>query len=129
MMTMSAVTGWIAAVPRGVGGGLPEDDEGVAAQHLAVEDAGAVEARRLDALDEPHELSHGSRAGHPEMNGHGRARWLRHHVTTCSRVMMTGAAPGARKFASSARVAAYSAVAAEARMACVSSNHVSARPS
>ena len=35
-----------------VRGGLPQHDEGVAAQELAVEDAGAVEAGRLDVLDE-----------------------------------------------------------------------------
>jgi hypothetical protein len=35
-----------------VRGGLAQDHEGVAAQELTVEDAGAVEARRLDALDQ-----------------------------------------------------------------------------
>ena len=52
-----------------------------------------------------------------------------HGTITCSVVMMIGSSPGAMKFGSSARTRAYWAVAAEARMACVSSNHVMARPS
>ena len=52
-----------------------------------------------------------------------------HGTITCSVVMMIGRSPGAMKFGSSARTRAYWAVAADARIACVSSNHVMARPS
>ena len=61
--------------PRGMGRGLAERDEGVARDHLAVEDAGAVEARRLDRLDQAHQLGHGRGARHPDVDanrrGHG----------------------------------------------------------
>src|SRR5216683_2265813 len=60
----------------------------------------------------------------------GRACVLAHHGTiTCSVVMMNGASPGAMKLGSSARTRGYGALAADARMAWVSSNHVIATPS
>ena len=43
--------------------------------------------------------------------------------------MMNGGSPGARNLGSSARTRAYWAVAADARIAGVSSNHVIATPS
>ena len=50
--------------PRRAAGCLSEDHEGVPAQHLAVEDAGAVEPGRLDVLEQGHQLGHWSCAGH-----------------------------------------------------------------
>ena len=50
-------------------------------------------------------------------------------MTTCSVVMMNGASPGVMKLGSSARTRGYWALAADARMAWVSSNHVIATPS
>src|SRR4029077_8872710 len=46
-----------------------------------------------------------------------------HQRTTCSRVMMIGRCPSGRKWASSARVAAYSAVAAPLLISAVEANH------
>jgi hypothetical protein len=57
--------------PRGVARGLSEDDECIAAQHLAVEDAGSVEARGLDVAEQSHQLRHRSGARDAEMNPHG----------------------------------------------------------
>ena len=59
----------------------------------------------------------------------GRAGVLHHGTITCSVVMMNGASPGAMKLGSSARTRGYCALAAEARIARVSSNHVIATPS
>ena len=56
--------------PRRVGRRLPQDHEGVARDHLAVEDAGPVEAGGLDALDQRHQLRHRRRAGHPHVDAH-----------------------------------------------------------
>src|SRR4029078_1042824 len=52
---------------------LCEDDERVARQELAVQDARAIEARTLDPADEAHELGHrrGARNAHVDANAHG----------------------------------------------------------
>ena len=67
--------------PRGVGRRLAEHDEGVAREHLAVEDPGAVEAGGLDGAQQPHEVGHRRRAGDaqvdPDRLGH-RAPWYTH---------------------------------------------------
>ncbi len=60
--------------PRRVRGRLAERDEAVTGNHLAIEDPGALEARRLDVLDEAHELRHRGGPGH----SHGDADTLAH---------------------------------------------------
>jgi hypothetical protein len=57
--------------PGRVTGGLPQDDERVARQQLAVEDPGAVEAGGFDVLDEAHELGHRCCAGNAQVNADG----------------------------------------------------------
>ena len=66
--------------PFCVRGRVPEYDERIAADHLAVEDAGAVEAGCLDALEERHELGQRRGAGDAHVDadgvGHGGVRFL-----------------------------------------------------
>src|SRR5207247_9435338 len=58
-------------------------DERVARQHLAVEDPGAVEARRLDGPEQTHEVGHRRRAGDAQVDtdrlAH-RASWYTHNA-------------------------------------------------
>jgi hypothetical protein len=49
-------------------GGVAEDDERIAADHLAVEDAGAIEAGRLDTLEERHQFGQRRGAGHAHVD-------------------------------------------------------------
>src|SRR5262249_457914 len=56
---------------RRVNGRLPERDERVAAQHLAVQNADAVEPCRLHASNERHQVGHRRGAGNPEMHADG----------------------------------------------------------
>ena len=65
----------------------------------------------------------------PWPTGLKRKRDHAYPTMTCSRVMINGSLVPSIKLASSARVAAYSGKAAEARMACVSANQVMATPS
>ena len=69
--------------PRGGGRRLAEHDERVARQHLAVEDPGAVEARRLDGPEQTHEVGHRRRAGDAQVDtdrlAH-RASWYTHNA-------------------------------------------------
>ena len=59
--------------PRGPCRELAERHERVARDHLAVEDAGAVEAGGLDVLHQPDEVRHrrGARDAKVDANGHG----------------------------------------------------------
>jgi len=64
--------------PRRARRRLAEHYEGIAREHLAVEDSRAIEAGRLDRLEQPHEIGHRRRAGNAQMDADGfghRAPW------------------------------------------------------
>ena len=78
--------------PSGVGRGLTQDDECIPAEHLAVENPGAVEARRLDALDERHQVGHRGGAGHSPAHAYGCTRSSRTYqgeLGSAPRVLVT----------------------------------------
>jgi len=54
-----------------VRGGVPENDERISADHLAVENARAVKASSLDACDERHQVRHRRGAGNTDVNANG----------------------------------------------------------